>query len=475
MSYLDLGSLLHGPVVHVLNDENLDGRFNLIACDRPLAMLTYFSSTIRQQIPINHSYLQPQQGQHWTSTSTHMPQPAAVSVRLIGGSSSPIIDLIEWMTACCRQNTLLPLRSVIECPVRYIFAVDGIKKLGVDLLANELPVLLARLRYEIFDVDTVGRVFASGNSVPPEILDAICHCLARYFFHGSLPEVDQWMYLARVNAKLDHGVSRWLAPGVLNEGPDTIGAWELWQAKTPISYPSRWREVSWVGLNPSVGCSGSGERHYDEPARPRSTSLPPAAYYARHSDGVSGHCRIRTPAPVPVSTPPPPPPKPEAYRTWQPHHRAYDFEPEAHQHHYPRYEPLHHQRPPSPKPEYTVHCSYCQAVFPQPSACTHQYSAGHACTVSDSPSPTPTFVPPRRRSRSVSRGRSPSPYERHGRRQSLNTHVDWDPAYEPPRPGEYLRGRRQIGPRHFLHHFVDEYGRERTVNKRDDLAMERSW
>ena len=74
------------------------------------------------------------------------------------------------------------------------------------------------------------------------------------------------------------------------------------------------------------------------------------------------------------------------------------------------------------------------------------------------------------------RGRSANPRTSSRQGRAPTPYPQWDPAYEPPRPGEYLRERQQIGPDHFLHFFVDEYGRERVVNKHGDVAVEeRPW
>lgn len=384
------------------------------------------------------------------------------------------------MTACCRQNTILPLRSTVACPVRYIIAMDGVQKLGIDLLSHELPNLLTRLSYEIFDVKAAGMIFLAGGAVLPEIIEAICHCIARYFFHGSLPEVGRWMTLARLNARFDQGVARWLAPGALNEGPDALGAWSLWQAKNPGAYPARWNHSSWPRPAHLPPWPPVFDEWRDAAAqRPPIQPLPPSSYPPDRIDIHIGDSQAQWTPYEPG--PPPPPPKPEAYLPRNAQYERPGFAPDIygaarsyqppetwHPHpHYPRHDPQ------PPAPEYTVRCNYCQEIYPQSAAGLHQCRTGRAYTISDSPSPTEPYRRPQRRSQSVRRGRSLSrgrDYHFPHRSSSLRRH--WDPAYKPPRPGEYLHERRQVGPDHYLHFFIDEYGRERVVNKSDDVSVD---
>ncbi|KPI37580.1 putative protein tag-76 [Cyphellophora attinorum] len=286
------GDLLQGPLVQILLDEKRDGCFDLICYDQPLFMLTYFSSTIREEFPASHPLLH---------SSPH-PQQVPTAVRLIGGGANAIKDLVEWMSTCCHHKTIVPLRSVINCPARFVLAVDGIQRLRIDLLVEETSQLLSRLQYELFEVNTVVEIFAAGHNLPSEVANAICQCVARYFFHGSLPEIDKWLHLATMNLKFDDGVKAWLRPGALNEGPDMMGAWELWNSRSALTYPARWYQPPRAG--PSY-----------ERLRP-STPYPPVhpPHQRGPGDAYPSAGYTSTPGWHGPDAPPSPPPKPDAYR-----------------------------------------------------------------------------------------------------------------------------------------------------------------
>lgn len=497
---IDNDSLLTGPLVQILHDERRDGSFILLAVDKPLPMLTYFSSTIRQQFP-NESY---HNHQHWPHS---YPQPgphrtSQTAVRLVGGDARAITDLLEWMAECCRKDALFSLQLSITCPVRYILALDVIQKLEIEILSWELPQTLARLRYELFDVRTVGRIFSARAAVLPEVAEAICHCVARYFFHGSLPEVDRWMSLARLNVNFDQGVAGWLSRG-LHEGPDTLGAGALWERKDPGSYRARWHQSSWTDHTP-VALYAPPSADWTRAATYHSSNMPPCVPDPRGGriDIMLSH-DYSVPVPAPPLTqlhpgPLPPPPKPEAY--YHPPAPFYDpygvpseayepmrpYRPSVPTPHYPRapsppleaYETIRsyhlpiygedYPGPVLPDPEYTIRCTHCQRIHSYSTGISQCYATGgHAYTISDASSPPVIYNQPRRRSVSTHRGRSRSQSDH---RRSASDQRRWDPAdpaYEPPRPGEYLRERRQIGTEHFLHFFVDDFGRERVVNKGD--------
>ena len=333
-------------------------------------MLSYFSSVIREEFPANHPLLSNQ----WPTYAYQAP----VAVRLIGGSPTAVQDLVDWMGACCQQNTIVELRSVIRCPARYVLAMDGVRRLGIDILLEEIPQLLNRLRHELFDHDTVRQIFAAGQNLPPELAQAICHCIARYFYHGSLPEVDKWLHLATMNLMFDDGVKTWLTPGVLNEGPDTIDAWNLWNSKNARSYPARWHQPPFAGPSlerirpPAPYHSGNFTPHFTQQYPPWGPPHhPPPAESWTHPP--FGHNPL----------PPPPPPKPDAYRNYVDHNER--------------------GRSRSRVPAYTMRCNYCQQVHPEVAGAPHQCTSGHAYTVSSTPSPP--------RGRSVSRS-----YSRHHRR-----------------------------------------------------------
>jgi hypothetical protein len=501
-------------------------------------MLTHFSSTIRQQFP-DDTYVGHQQWpQHNLQQGPYHTPP--VAVRLVGGDGRSIIDLVNWMTECCRKNALLPLRTYLNCPVRHILAMDAVQKLGVEHLSHELPQIILRLQYELFDVRTVGRLLSAGEMVLPQIMDAICHCVARYFFHGSLPEVDRWMSLARLNARFDQGVGRWLAPGALQEGADVLGAADLWERKVPSVYPAAWRQhkppepahqMPYSYASPGEWPQAGMYQPAAQPPSHPNTYGPDIPSPHRCSHGPSSRFSHPHPPPsAPVPPPPPLPPKPTAYdpacyASQEPYgspqaayesylpHRSTD--PYLHYPNFaaPPWSPLNpqHHRPSSPVPDYTVRCRYCQEIHPQSAAAAHQCMTGRAYTVSDSTSPPLTYHQPHRASISGHRGRSVSRNDdlrgrsasRHDifqnrwlpsqendyrrsrsasvrdpshRRRASTPYPQWDAAYEPPQLGEYLRERRQIGPEHFLHFFVDEYGRERVVNKSGEMSMEeRPW
>lgn len=417
-------------------------------------MLTYFSLTIREEFPANHPMLSPNWTPQWHAQQPQLP----LAVRLIGGSVAAVQDLVEWMTSCCQQNTIVALRSVITCPVRYILAMDAVQRLGVEILVEEIPQLLIRLRHELFDVEVAGDLFSAGNNLLPEVADAVCHCVARYFFHGSLTRVENWMHLASLNLKFDDGVKAWLAPGVLNEGPDVINAWDLWNTKSAL-YPAAWYRPSssFERLRPPLNQPSS------QPAQQHSSYswVPPTAYppppisgpmpplFRQSSDpGWTGN----PPAAPTAPPPPPPPPKPAEYRD------GYQTYPDHRSH--------------AQRTTYTTRCNYCQEVYPDVPGAFHQCATGHAYTLSSTPSPPPRSHSQSRFRRQYSFERSPSPRRSRSQRRRSYGQSTWDASYEPPRPGEYLRERRQLGLDHFVHFFVDEYGRERTVTKGGSMSVE---
>jgi hypothetical protein len=183
-------SLLHGPRVRVLHDEAGNGVTTLIGQDQPFQMLTYFSRTIREQFAADHPHLVGPSWSIFRYGPLHVVQPPPY-ISLVRGDRLALIDLMEWMARCCQRDTVVGLRLVIECPVRYLLAMHSIETLGINLLADEVPMVVYRIGYEMFDVDVVSRVFSAGENLLPEIADALCLCIARYFFHASLPEVDQ--------------------------------------------------------------------------------------------------------------------------------------------------------------------------------------------------------------------------------------------------------------------------------------------
>jgi hypothetical protein len=425
-------SLLQGPVVQILLDEKRDGCFTLVCHDQPLLILTYFSSTIREEFPANHPLLQ------WSSH----PQQVPTAVRLIGGSANAIKDLVEWMSACCHRNSIVPLRAVITCPARLTLAVDGIQRLGIDLLVEETSQLLSKLHHELFEVDTVIEIFAAGHNLPSEVANAICHCVARYFFHGSLPEIDKWMHLATMNLKFDDGVKAWLRPGALNEGPDVIGAGDLWTSRSALTYPARWYQT------PSAGPSYERLR----PSTPYPPVYPPHQHHRGDSYPPAGY--TSTPGWHGTNAPPPPPPKPDAYR--QTPSSAHD--PQKYSH----------------LPVHTVRCIHCHQVYSAADA-HHRCNTGRAFTIDSTPSPPRRSYSHSQHERAnyrYERPRSPSVSRSHSQRRFSHPEQDWDASYEPPQPGEYLRERRQLGPDHFVHFFTDQYGRERVVTKGGDVSVE---
>lgn len=271
-----------------------------------------------------------------------------------------------------------------------------------------------------------------------------------------------------MNLKFDDGVKAWLRPGALNEGPDIIGAWDLWTSKSGLSYPARWHRPSDAG--PSFERFRPPERPFGLPPPPSHGPVPP--YFSetasrpfpadpyRPDPFPQSRQHQRGPwKPEPPVAPPPPPPKPDAYRRHPP---DYDG-------------PAGFSRDPT----YTVRCNYCQQVYPDIPGEMHRCTTGHAYPIASTPSPPPrerSYSHHRRVSYVGERPRSPTPYPSQRERRHSPPGRDWDPSYEPPRPGEYLRERRQLGPDHFVHYFVDQYGRERVVTKGGDVSVEgRGW
>ncbi len=319
---MTLASLLSGPTTHIEHDETGDGSFKDLSGSLPLSMLTYFSSAIRDErrrsVPPPPPSGAPQAHQVWSeghsqNHSYYMASSNAPSrVRLIGGDPTAHLDMIHWMTSCCHQNTIIPLSTIIASPTRFILAMASIRILGITILARELPQLLQRLENGMLDIDTAGRVFASGDNVLPEVRRSICTCIAGYFFAGRLQEVYRWMHLGKMNRRFDEGVGI-----VLNETRDTAKL-EIWRSKDAQRYAS------------SIGEESQGRQQARNPDE-QHIRMPGGFQYS--------NVRVDQPQTRPPPLPPAPPPAAvPGYGLW-------------HQHQQPPHRALKHTLPP-PIPSY---------------------------------------------------------------------------------------------------------------------------
>ena len=255
-------------------------------------MLTYFCATIRDEHRASMRPPPPTWGAQAHNTwykGQHLSHPFHMAssnpptrVRLIGGDPTAHLDIIHWMTTCCHQNTIVPLSTIIASPTRFILAMTSVHILGITLLEEELPHLLRRLENEMLDIDTAGRVFASGDNVLPEIREAICTCVAGYFYAGRLQDVDRWMYLGRMNRRFDDGVCEVL------ERTGNDDKLKMWEVKSPQRYA------------PPPG------EAYRPPVR---GPLPPEHAYAMPGAYPTSHVRIDHPHSA--SAAPPPPTRPQ--------------------------------------------------------------------------------------------------------------------------------------------------------------------
>jgi hypothetical protein len=230
-------------------------------------MLTYFSTTIREEY-------------QRSSGPTWIPPKAPTRVRLIGGDSTAHLDLIHWMTSCCNQNTIVPLSSIIASPTRFILAMTSIHILGITLLQKERPALLQRLENEMLDIDTVGKVFASGDHVLPEIRSAICTCVAGYFFAGRLQDVDRWMHLGKMNRRFDEGICEVLEATGNRHKIETWGEKATWKypTSTRVRIESQRQDLGFAAGRPAIpGQIRSPNSGVEHPGAHTTTYYPPQA------------------------------------------------------------------------------------------------------------------------------------------------------------------------------------------------------
>lgn len=337
---LILYRLLDGPTTHIEHDEADDGSFKDLTGSLPLPMLTYFSSTIRKEYRVSIPPLSPplasqthdtwSEGHRQSQTYYMASVSAPTRVRIIGGDPTAHLDMIHWMTSCCQQHTIIPLSSVIASPTRFILAMTSIRILAITMLDHELPNLVKRLENEMVDIDTAGRIFASGDNVLPEVRKSICTCIAGYFFAGRLQDIDRWMYLGKMNRRFDDGVCR-----VLGETGDS-NKLEIWKRKDAQAYYFR-------------SMAGSGEQG--------SSSF--REEYARRMPGRLPPSDVRVDQPenqpyAPAPRPPPPQISPHVYwqQPGQPPYREFEYDsvpPRSLKHQtYNELRPMPERRTPSP-------------------------------------------------------------------------------------------------------------------------------
>lgn len=294
-----LQSLLSGPTVNLIHDEAGDGSFKPFAQSVPVRMLTYFSTTLRTDYENQSTQTLPRpcdcrrrlfhQGQsHHAACPGYLiiPPKTPEVLAIVGGDTTSHRDVLQWMKTSCDGGNMVKLSSVVASPTRLILAMTSIEILNVEHLREELPQLINKLQNEMLDIETVGKIFASGDNVLPEVRDGICTCVAGYFYAGRLNNPGRWMYLAKMNRRFDEGVWR-----VLEMHGDMEGL-DVWQTKDARRYPGQ-----------RSGNPIAPQQQRMNPSRPHHTELQSIAYPSPSPYGHPASCHMPQPPPLSPTIP----------------------------------------------------------------------------------------------------------------------------------------------------------------------------
>ena len=438
---LTLRSLLAGPTTHIEHDENGDGSFKDLTGSLPLSMLIYFSSTIRNEHQVSLSSPPPfwappahqtWYGGHQQRHSYYMaPVNAPTRIRLIGGDPTAHLDMIHWMTCCCQQNTIISLSSIIASPTRFILAMTSIRILGITILDHELPNLVKRLENEMVDVDTAGRVFASGDGVLPEVRKSICTCVAGYFFADRLQDVDRWIYLGKMNRRFDEGVCRVLEG---TRDKDKLGIWKSRDAQGNAP-----RFLGGAGRHVTMSMQ-------EEPGQRVARAFP------------SSNVRVDHPSNRPLDpAPPPPPPKipPQAY--WQQHEQS-AYRPFEYGSMPPQVLSYHTQGELRPDPDRRIP-SPSTTFSTSPSPRTRRVRFDDTSRVPRVPTAPPAGWTPHDTRQPAASGPQYNPYADFYHQQPVYHPYGGfphqaapQPSYIPSRPGEYAYGQYRGGEQYYRYY-----------------------
>ena len=171
-----------GPQATIHHDDNGDGLFRHLAGPYPLAMLTYFSSTIRAQC------------EGGTNGAAYMLQPQIIHIT--GGSSASLVDVFNWMQLCCQTGRLEPLSNSLQGPTRHMSGLSAARKLGIGLVESEVRQTAIRLQTDLLSSDDLAGLAGDLGGFLQEHKDALIGNIARSYTAGRLTDVDRHIGLA---------------------------------------------------------------------------------------------------------------------------------------------------------------------------------------------------------------------------------------------------------------------------------------